>query len=62
MLGLGISIPQAAIRNKAPYGDHALALDFKNKRFRQEALQTGDVAALAGYSYGRSGQKWELKP
>ena len=62
MLGLGISIGEAALRSRSPFGDHALALDFKNNRFRQEALQTGNLAALAGYSYSRSGQKWELKP
>lgn len=62
MLGLGISIPQAALRTQAVFADHALALDFKNNRFRQDGLLSGNVGALSGYSYGRSGQKWELKP
>lgn len=62
MLGLGISIAEAGVRGRSPYADHALALDFRNKRYRQAALLTADAAALAGYSYRRDGQKWELRP
>ncbi len=62
MLGLGISVPEAATRARSPYAGHALALDFRNGRYRHGAFCAADVTALPGYSYSRAGAKWELKP
>lgn len=60
MLGLGMSVAEAALRAQPPFADHLLALDFRNRRYRQAPLSTGDLGTLAGYSYSRSGAKLEL--
>ena len=60
MLGLGISLAGAALRAQPPFADHLLALDFRNRRYRQAPLSTGELGALTGYSYSRSGAKLEL--
>lgn len=62
MLGLGISLAEAATRGRNSFADHALALDFRNGRYRAGASYGTSAAALPGYGYARSGPKWELQP
>jgi hypothetical protein len=61
MFGLGLSIPEIAVRARgSQYAGYSLALDFKNGLYRSGSTLKSDITQLPGYSYARTGAKYEL--